>query len=145
MIVDPGSCLLPPLPASGKSISRSLASADRAYIVIFDSLGGERTSTFDTLHQWLSCEAVNHGHRITRPAVHLPAVVPRQTNGYDCGLYALHFMERFMRDPTRLISILLVRFFVSKLRHSDVCFRTSLIHRTAMMTPAARRGITSVP
>ncbi|KAI5724086.1 hypothetical protein M8J76_015139 [Diaphorina citri] len=76
-------------------------------ILIFDSLpqaGNSRVRVVATLRDWLAVEyQVKHGGatRDFSKNVFIGAKpkVPMQTNYYDCGLYLLHYAERFFLDP----------------------------------------------
>uniref|UniRef100_A0A8D8Y097 Sentrin-specific protease 7 n=2 Tax=Cacopsylla melanoneura TaxID=428564 RepID=A0A8D8Y097_9HEMI len=76
-------------------------------ILIFDSLpqaGNSRVRVVATLRDWLAVEyQVKHSgaSRDFSKNVFIGAKpkVPMQTNYYDCGLYLLHYAERFFLDP----------------------------------------------
>ena len=38
--------------------------------------------------------------------------VPLQPNAYDCGIYVLHFIEMFLQQPEKIMSILTVSFYI---------------------------------
>ncbi|KAK7690319.1 hypothetical protein QCA50_006976 [Cerrena zonata] len=80
---------------------------NRTLIFTFDSLGSDHKAAVRTLSKYLQLEAKDKkGRENTSEAMGRPAFVPYQPNYCDCGIYVLHFVQRFMSDPemyTRLI------------------------------------------
>lgn len=75
-------------------------------IVIFDSLVSmrrKRSLTIKELRQYLASELMkryqinlnNNGKGIS----YIVAKVPSQKNAFDCGVYLLHYVEKFLSDP----------------------------------------------
>lgn len=75
-------------------------------VITFDSLRDQRghQKVNQHLSAWLRYEAEDkHGTRI-RPDVscaYLDAIIPQQPNWWDCGIYVIHFFERFVSDPSQ--------------------------------------------
>lgn len=80
-------------------------------IVIFDSLLStrrKRSLTIKELRQYLALELMeryqinldNNGKEI--PCI--VAKVPSQNNAFDCGVYLLHYVEKFLSDPYSIAS-----------------------------------------
>ena len=82
----------------------------RPVIIIFDSLGLRHNQTFKTLREYLVDEAkAKRGIDISREEIHgLHAKVPGQSNYCDCGVFLLHYVERFLHDPERYLPDILV-------------------------------------
>ena len=82
----------------------------RPVIIIFDSLGLKHNQTFKTLRDYLADEAkAKRGIDISREEIHgLHAKVPGQSNYCDCGVFLLHYVERFLHDPERYLPDILV-------------------------------------
>ncbi|XP_046432361.1 uncharacterized protein LOC124185514 isoform X5 [Neodiprion fabricii] len=76
-------------------------------ILIFDSLHGfgEYTKVLLALQEYLSCEYLaKTGIKDTFFLNMTNAVcpeVPQQSNSSDCGIYLLHYVERFFQDPIK--------------------------------------------
>jgi Ulp1 family protease len=78
-------------------------------ILIFDSLGGERAKVVEILRGYLSCK---FQVKLNDPSIsfketnmksyHVDA--PRQLNLFDCGVFALQFVEEFFKDPAVILS-----------------------------------------
>ena len=49
--------------------------------------------------------------RSARTSISRCVQVPAQPNYCDCGLYLIHFAQKFLEDPDRLAQIILVRIF----------------------------------
>jgi sentrin-specific protease 1 len=74
---------------------------DEKRIEYYDSLYRDKLYVLENLYQWLGQE---HSHRKGGPLLsaedwELVYVndIPRQTNGYDCGVFALAFAETVSR------------------------------------------------
>ncbi|RKP13878.1 hypothetical protein BJ684DRAFT_9435, partial [Piptocephalis cylindrospora] len=80
------------------------------FIVIFDSLDGRHPRVFSHLRAYLNEEA---HHKLGR-AVDFSRIrgvyakVPRQSNFCDCGVFLLHYVERFLANPKKFTQILAV-------------------------------------
>ncbi|KDN49906.1 hypothetical protein K437DRAFT_207870, partial [Tilletiaria anomala UBC 951] len=75
-------------------------------VITFDSLksgGGQKHARVaKNLSFWLRCEArvkkdVEVNERLS--CEHVDAYIPQQSNFSDCGVYVIHFFERFASDP----------------------------------------------
>ncbi|GAA5871768.1 hypothetical protein JCM1840_003995 [Sporobolomyces johnsonii] len=77
-------------------------STDQCWILTFDSLGADHNPVIEKLKKYLDMEAKK---KLGKPytAAHLvkgaSVKVPIQPNSCDCGLYLLHFVEKFLADP----------------------------------------------
>ncbi|XP_072960990.1 ubiquitin-like-specific protease 1D [Typha angustifolia] len=87
-------------------------------VLHLDSLGLHSSSSIFKTVSWFLIEEWNHVIRNASPGIpiperiwkHLPdkiqkekVMVPQQKNEYDCGLFVLYFIERFIREaPERL-------------------------------------------
>ncbi|KAG8879598.1 hypothetical protein FRB98_005596 [Tulasnella sp. 332] len=66
-------------------------------VYILDSLGGKHPSVVKALKRWLKAEALDKkGVSEASEAQASYVYVPYQTNHVDCGVYLLHFAERFV-------------------------------------------------
>ncbi|ODQ54037.1 cysteine proteinase [Saitoella complicata NRRL Y-17804] len=80
-------------------------------IIIFDSLGGHHNFTGKTLRTYIQLEALAKRNLAVSiedvAAVH--ARVPRQSNFCDCGVFLLHYVEKFLENPERFLPDILSR------------------------------------
>ena len=89
------------------------APSNKTYIFTFDSLGSDHKSVINILEKYLQLEAKDKRNpERTSEATGCKAFVPRQHNDYDCGVYLLHFTQRFMSDPERFTHLILVSIFI---------------------------------
>jgi len=74
----------------------------RAWIFIFDSLGGRHPAAAKALGGYLRYEAADKKSvtEITPPNMK-NAQTPIQTNFCDCGVFLLHLAKTFMKDPEK--------------------------------------------
>ncbi|KAI0321621.1 hypothetical protein OF83DRAFT_1168256 [Amylostereum chailletii] len=88
---------------SAPPFSPSADNGSRADILVFDSAGFEHDTAIEDIRRFLLskweedsdvCET-----RLNIVGTHVK--VPCQENGYDCGLFLLHFVEIFLGDPWR--------------------------------------------
>lgn len=84
------------------------------YVVVFDSLGCSHGPVKTVLRDYLRLEARDKHHvpddtdlRLLGDPVHIDVSVPEQTNSCDCGVYLLHYFERFFSDPHKFFDIAL--------------------------------------
>ncbi|BGP20603.1 hypothetical protein JCM10213v2_008766 [Rhodosporidiobolus nylandii] len=77
---------------------------DDCYIIIIDSLDGPHTAVPKRLRDYLALEAMTKRgmakDQISPDDAHSMHIeAPEQPNFCDCGLYLLHFVEKFFSDP----------------------------------------------
>jgi SAM-dependent methyltransferase/predicted O-methyltransferase YrrM len=73
---------------------------DEKRIEYYDSLGGENANTYlKILKQWLNDEFQNRMPRIPIPLFQevVPDNIPRQSDGYNCGVFVIMYMD-FLSD-----------------------------------------------
>ncbi|KAI9030977.1 hypothetical protein CLU79DRAFT_364209 [Phycomyces nitens] len=79
------------------------------HIYVLDSMGGKRVHCQRLLVKYMAYEAyARHGvsgRDFVYPKHSNPSV-PLQNNGSDCGLYLIHFVEMFLKDPQKCQSLL---------------------------------------
>ncbi|GAA5914312.1 hypothetical protein JCM8208_004431, partial [Rhodotorula glutinis] len=78
------------------------SSADTCWILTFDSLGAPHKQVANRVRDYLKREAASKRgiDEVSTDAVQVVKVeVPQQPNSCDCGLYLLHFVETFFKDP----------------------------------------------
>ncbi|KAJ3528935.1 hypothetical protein NM688_g7926 [Phlebia brevispora] len=101
------------------------APPESTYIFTFDSLGSKHPGAVTTLREYLKLEAKDKkglDPAETSNAVGKTALVPGQPNYCDCGVYLIHFVQVFMKDPVRLSEIIMAkkpREYASKEREQD--------------------------
>ncbi|KAI9251387.1 hypothetical protein BDA99DRAFT_521709 [Phascolomyces articulosus] len=82
---------------------------DKAIIYSLDSMGIKRLRSANRVIKYLSSAAEDRlgidPQRFKKP-VYVQANVPLQPNAYDCGIYVLHFIEKFLQQPEELIAVL---------------------------------------
>lgn len=85
---------------------------DRCYIYTFDSLQGPHTKVVNRLRLYLDEEAKDK-KQVDNPsgvdAVGVEVYVPQQEGYSNCGLYILHYVERFLRDDGAIRNFIHVR------------------------------------
>ncbi|KZO93635.1 hypothetical protein CALVIDRAFT_246204 [Calocera viscosa TUFC12733] len=82
---------------------------EETFIFTFDSLGGPHKGAIKFLSRYLQAEAEHKlEKRETREGIGKKARVPIQQNFCDCGLFVLHFVEKFMEKPEEFIREFLV-------------------------------------
>ncbi|KAJ2162711.1 hypothetical protein GGF46_000436 [Coemansia sp. RSA 552] len=89
--------------------SRYLDPLSTPAIIILDSLGNRHPQTFSLLRGYIRAEANSrHGVELSAPLrVGKYAKVPLQNNFCDCGVYLLHYIEEFLRDPVSFVALAL--------------------------------------
>ncbi|KAI0764465.1 hypothetical protein BC629DRAFT_919207 [Irpex lacteus] len=72
-----------------------------AHILVLDSLSWNHKNDIAALTTYLQQEAKSKLNEDVQITSNNPTVkyVPRQTNGIDCGVYLIHFIETFLCDP----------------------------------------------
>lgn len=77
---------------------------------MFDSLGITHPNVFKTLRDYLVDEAKEkRGMDISKDSLHgVYAKVPTQSNFCDCGVFLLHYVEKFLNNPGRYLPDILV-------------------------------------
>lgn len=93
---------------------RTPAPEEPAYVFVFDSVRTSHASVKTVLRDYLRLEARDKGHvapdidvRNLGDMVHIDVRVPEQPNSSDCGIYLLHFFERFFSNPTYFVDVAL--------------------------------------
>ncbi|KZT51423.1 cysteine proteinase [Calocera cornea HHB12733] len=82
---------------------------DETLIFTFDSLGGAHKPVTKILSRYLQAEAKDKkGIVETREGVGKKARAPTQHNFCDCGLFVIHFVEKFMDKPEQFIQSFLM-------------------------------------
>jgi hypothetical protein len=78
---------------------------------VLDSLGGTSKTTMSHLTKYLIKEATNRRKvdpvDFVRPTLYTTNV-PKQDNSCDCGVFLLHFVDKFLNSPKQFVDILLV-------------------------------------
>ena len=88
-----------------REATRKLQQTDKPLVVTFDSLRTSRVGHVKVMRElsfWLRSEAKDKFGVEIDPDLdceHLEASVPQQPNFWDCGIYVIHFFERFASDP----------------------------------------------
>jgi len=80
--------------------------SESAYVFVLDSLGMHHGPVKTVLRDYLRLEARAKGSvpadtdlKTLGDPIHVDARVPEQPNYCDCGIYLLHFFDRFFSDP----------------------------------------------
>jgi len=78
---------------------------------MFDSLGISHPNVFKTLRDYLVDEGKEkRSMDISKDHLHgLYAKVPIQSNFCDCGVFLLHYVQKFLNDPDRYLPSILVQ------------------------------------
>ncbi|GAA5869386.1 hypothetical protein JCM8547_008660 [Rhodosporidiobolus lusitaniae] len=85
---------------------------NKCYILVFDSLEGRHDPAIKRLQSYLMYEAMSKLGK-TRlevdpdDAIGIQVQAPKQPNLSDCGLYLLHFVERFLSHPGFFLNVIL--------------------------------------
>lgn len=82
----------------------------RVVIIVFDSLGLKHVPTIKALRDYLVEEAKSkRGMDLAKEdIVGMHAKVPTQSNYCDCGVFLLHYVEKFLGEPERYLPDILV-------------------------------------
>ncbi|BFZ60040.1 hypothetical protein YB2330_001062 [Saitoella coloradoensis] len=80
-------------------------------IIIFDSLGGHHHFTGKTLRTYVQLEALAKRNLAVSidDVTSIHAKVPRQSNFCDCGVFLLHYVEKFLENPDKFLPDILSR------------------------------------
>lgn len=112
----------PIVPGESRKPSPPLADApveapqaiEKAYVLVFDSLGASHGPVKTALRDYLRLEAqdkklIPDGVDLRRlgDPTHIDVRVPAQPNYCDCGIYLLHYVQRFFSDPDHFFQIAL--------------------------------------
>ncbi|KAJ2173438.1 hypothetical protein GGF45_004393, partial [Coemansia sp. RSA 551] len=78
-------------------------------IIILDSLGNRHQPTYGLLRGYMRAEAKSRHGVDLADAVQIGkyAKVPLQNNLCDCGVYLLHYIEEFLKDPVAFLALVL--------------------------------------
>ncbi|KAI7853117.1 hypothetical protein BDC45DRAFT_156364 [Circinella umbellata] len=97
------------IPKEGECIDLSNDKSDKAIVYSLDSMGLKRTKSASRVIKYLNSAAHDRlgidPKQFIKP-VYVQANVPLQPNAYDCGIYVLHFIEMFLQQPEKIMSIL---------------------------------------
>lgn len=125
--------------------SQAEAGINDCWILTFDSMSGNRAKTVELLKTYLAMEAQTKLGKTTLELLtteirERKVVVPGQTNFSDCGLYLLHYAERFLADPDCMLSALLSAGQVSA-RDADELWDSIAARQRRARTALAIRGL----
>ena len=67
-------------------------------VVVMDSLGGARQDQLTYIREYMEVEARVKGRELPSFRV-LSAQVPRQTDGFNCGIFVIMYIARILADP----------------------------------------------
>ncbi|GJE88369.1 hypothetical protein PsYK624_044520 [Phanerochaete sordida] len=115
---------------------------DKTWIFTFDSLGSKHPAAANNLALYLQLEAqdkkgldpVN-----TTPPGKKTALVPAQPNFCDCGVYLIHFVRAFMKEPQKATEIILnkkPKDYSSKEREQDWDAEAVMNYRNELLATA---------
>ncbi|KAI8346033.1 hypothetical protein B0O80DRAFT_249036 [Mortierella sp. GBAus27b] len=87
---------------------------EKPYILCLDSLGSPHSTVFSVLRSYLQQELLSKkgiGMNLTAKDIagKFSSKCPKQDNFWDCGIYLLHFVEIFLRNPTALLDVVVNR------------------------------------
>ncbi|KIJ25940.1 hypothetical protein M422DRAFT_38425 [Sphaerobolus stellatus SS14] len=73
-----------------------------------DSLGCNRHSTRTQVIEWLRADFAKRNLEGAFPRIHrsVSIKVPQQPNSCDCGLYTIHYIDRFVRNHSKILQAL---------------------------------------
>jgi Ulp1 family protease len=99
---------------AGRRTSRNPIPVNEPVIIVFDSLGLTHPNVFKALREYVVDEAREKRKMDLDPRdLHgVCAKVPIQSNYADCGVYLLHYVQRFLHEPERYLPDILVRPFL---------------------------------
>lgn len=95
---------------AGRRTSRNPIPVNEPVIIVFDSLGLTHPNVFKALREYVVDEAREKRKMDLDPRdLHgVCAKVPIQSNYADCGVYLLHYVQRFLHEPGRYLPDILV-------------------------------------
>jgi hypothetical protein len=105
------------------------APEDGPIIFVLDSLRGAGTSTsVRALKDFFVCEAWDKKNiKLSRDVFRgMNPVVPQQPNFCDCGIYVLHYVERFLKNPEKFAHYMMDKSPESKKTLSELWRETDL-------------------
>ncbi|GAA5990210.1 hypothetical protein JCM11641_001818 [Rhodosporidiobolus odoratus] len=84
---------------------------NECHVMIFDSLQAQHNAVITRLQAYLGSEAkaklnLTDDEIAPMEARGFNAMVPQQPNYCDCGLYLLHFVEKFLSEPATMLPLL---------------------------------------
>ncbi|GAA5963991.1 hypothetical protein JCM3765_007830 [Sporobolomyces pararoseus] len=91
--------------------------SNRCWIFTFDSLGGKHDAVVEKLKKYLDMEAKTKKGLEWTAANEVKGIavrVPQQPNFCDCGLYILHFVEKFLANPLGMTEYIVAREYPHK-------------------------------
>lgn len=115
---------------------------NKTWIFTFDSLGSKHPAAANNLALYLQLEAKDKkgiDPANTTPPGKKHALVPAQPNFCDCGVYLIHFVRAFMKDPKRATEIILnkkSKDYSSKEREQDWDAEAVINYRNELMATA---------
>ena len=114
-------------PTQTKSSGSIPLDRDQPVIMLFDSLANRHMGVFQHLRKYVVQEAKDRlGIDInTRDINAVHAKVPIQTNLSDCGLYVLHYVEKFIYCPDYYAGLILSR--ENQRKETDDLWKTSQV------------------
>ncbi|GAA5854949.1 hypothetical protein JCM9279_003583 [Rhodotorula babjevae] len=98
------------------------SSANRCWILTFDSLGAPHKQVANRVKDYLRREAASKRGVTDTSWERAEAVrveVPQQPNSCDCGLYLLHFVETFFKNPQLLTDTAVSAHLAAKSKTKD--------------------------
>ncbi|KAN0062249.1 hypothetical protein ACQY0O_005430 [Thecaphora frezii] len=87
---------------------------EQTMVITFDSLNMARRSLRKHMREYLYFEAQDKG-KLQDPSMplekarqphYIKAIVPKQPNYADCGIYLLHYFDRFFSDPDAFVELI---------------------------------------
>ncbi|EPQ26162.1 uncharacterized protein PFL1_06370 [Pseudozyma flocculosa PF-1] len=106
----------PSMPARTASTGADL-NLEQTVIITFDSLMFARPDVKKNLRAYLFLEAQDKGKledagttldKAPQPC-YVKAIVPKQPNYADCGIYLLHYFDRFFSDPPAFLQLVMTK------------------------------------
>lgn len=101
-------------PAPTMGAQDSVSESESAYVFVLDSLGTHHGPVKTALRDYLRLEARAKGFvpadidlKSLGDPIHVDVRVPEQPNYCDCGIYLLHFFDRYFSDPDYFFRIIL--------------------------------------
>ncbi|WFD22597.1 hypothetical protein MEQU1_001269 [Malassezia equina] len=101
-------------PAPTMGAQDSVSESESTYVFVLDSLGTHHGPVKTALRDYLRLEARAKGFvpadidlKSLEDPIHIDVRVPEQPNYCDCGIYLLHFFDRYFSDPDYFFRIIL--------------------------------------
>lgn len=96
------------------STNSDMGESESTFVFVLDSLGAHHGPVKTALRDYLRLEARAKGFvpsdvdlKTLGNPIHVDVRVPEQPNYCDCGIYLLHFFDRFFSDPDHFFHIIL--------------------------------------